>query len=101
MKIKILAPDGVVFGGKILPKETVLEIAAGPHTNAWLRFKQAEEVKEGKAKPAPTPPVTPPAAPVAEPATSASVAPAVPPAAPKPPAAGKPAAGKSSAAAKK
>lgn len=54
MKLKIIAPEGVVFGGKNLPKGTEIDIAKGPHSDAWLRFKQAEIVKEGKAKPGPS-----------------------------------------------
>ncbi|MBI5689256.1 MAG: hypothetical protein HZC55_04105 [Verrucomicrobia bacterium] len=50
-KFKITSPDGVIFGGKNLPKDTVVELDRGPHTDAWLRFKQAEEVKEAPPKP--------------------------------------------------
>lgn len=46
MKLKIIDPNGVHFGGKVLPKGHVFEIEKGPHAEAWLRFKQAEETKE-------------------------------------------------------
>jgi hypothetical protein len=49
MKLKIIAPDGVVFNGKNVPEGTVLDLEKGPHTHAWLRFKQAKEVKEEAA----------------------------------------------------
>ena len=45
MKIRITDPNGVHFAGKILPKDSEHEIAKGPHTTAWLRFGQAEEIK--------------------------------------------------------
>lgn len=50
MKIRILDPNGVHFGGKIIPKDTELDLDKGPHTDIWLRFKQAEVVKGKPAK---------------------------------------------------
>lgn len=49
-KFRIISADGVIYGGKNVPKDTVLEVDKGPHTDAWLRFKQAEEVKEKPVK---------------------------------------------------
>lgn len=45
MKIRIIDPNGVHFGGKIIPQGEVIELGDGPHTQIWLRFKQAEKVK--------------------------------------------------------
>lgn len=50
-KLRILDPNGVHFGGRILPKDSEHDIAKGPHSDAWLRFKQAEVVPENPAKP--------------------------------------------------
>ena len=50
MKIRILDPNGVHFGGKIITKDTELDLDKGPHTDIWLRFKQAEVVKGKPAK---------------------------------------------------
>lgn len=50
MKIKVIDPNGVHFSGKVLPVDSVHEIAKGPHTGAWLRFKQVEEVKGKKGE---------------------------------------------------
>ena len=44
MKIRITDPVGVHFGGRILPQGSEHDIS-GAHANAWLRFKQAEEIK--------------------------------------------------------
>lgn len=52
MKLKITDPNGVHFGGKILPVDSEHEIAKGPHTDAWLRFGQAKAVKEKEEPPA-------------------------------------------------
>ena len=49
-KFKITSPDGVVYNGKTVAKGTELELDKGPHTDAWLRFKQAVEVKEAPEK---------------------------------------------------
>ncbi len=50
MKIRVIDPNGVHYAGKVLPVDSVHEIAKGPHTGAWLRFKQVEEVKEKAPK---------------------------------------------------
>lgn len=46
MRIGIIDPAGVHFNGKVLPEGSVHEITKGPHTNAWLRFKQVVELDE-------------------------------------------------------
>lgn len=56
MKVKVIDPQGVVLGGTMLPVGTEHELNAGPHLDAWLRFKQVEPVKEmpaEKSEPAP------------------------------------------------
>lgn len=50
MKIKVIDPNGVHFAGKVLPVDSAHEIAKGPHTAAWLRFKQVEELEAKPAK---------------------------------------------------
>jgi len=48
-KYQITAEDGVLLGGKVLPRGAVIELDRGPHPEAWLRFKQAVEVKDPPA----------------------------------------------------
>lgn len=50
MKIRITDPNGVHFGGKVLPQGSEHDIEKGPHTAIWLRFGQVEVVKEKKSK---------------------------------------------------
>lgn len=47
---RVIDPNGVHYAGKIIAKGETVPINSGPHIDAWLRFKQVEEVKEKPAK---------------------------------------------------